>query len=143
MKISAKAEYACLALAELALRHERGQPTSLKVIADKHAISQAFLMQIFLQLKGAKLVQSVRGATGGYQLARPPKQIPLGEIIDVIDGAANESFALGSVPPTPVVRALVDVWRQVRRAERSVLETVTLGDLILLARDGGSGDYQI
>src|ERR1043165_98017 len=84
MKISAKAEYACIAMTELAIRHQRSLPTSLKVIADAYGISQGFLMQIFMQLKGARFVQSIRGASGGYQLTRAPDAIRLSDIIDVI-----------------------------------------------------------
>src|SRR5262245_14859652 len=129
MKISAKAEYACLAMAELAARHQRRMPTSLKVIADTHRISQAFLMQIFMQLKGARLVQAVRGSTGGYQLSRPPESIHLLEIVNAIDGPAGETSALDALPPAPLLRSLQSVWKNKQRAEQRVLEDVTLADI--------------
>ena len=143
MKLSAKAEYACVAMAELAVRHARRLPTSLKTIAEAYRISQPFLMQIFLQLKGAKLVQSARGAAGGYQLARAPDQIQLVEIVDAIDGPSGESYALSSVPSVPLIRALFKVWNEVRGAERAVLEDVTLAGLVQMTRDAGAVDYQI
>ena len=143
MKLSAKAEYACVAMAELAARHSRKLPTSLKTIADTYRISQPFLMQIFLQLKGAKLVQSARGAAGGYQLARPPEEIALSDIVDAIDGPSGESFALSSVPTAPLIRALLTIWGEVRRAERAVLDDMTLAGLVQLTREVGATDYQI
>ena len=143
VKLSAKAEYACVAMTELAVRHARRIPTSLKTIAETYRISQPFLMQIFLQLKGAKLVQSARGASGGYQLSRPPEEIQLIEIVDAIDGPGGESYALNSVPSVPLVRALLTVWSDVRRTERAVLEEITLAGLAQKAREAGAIDYQI
>lgn len=143
MKLSAKAEYACVAMAELAARHSRKLPTSLKIIADTYEISQPFLMQIFLQLKGAKLVQSARGAAGGYQLARAPERIQLVEIVDAIDGPSGESYATTSLPTAPLIRALLGVWSDVRSAERAVLENVTLASLVQMTRDVNAADFQI
>jgi Rrf2 family protein len=143
MKISAKAEYACIAMAELAARHQQRQPLSLKIIADTYEMSQPFLMQIFLQLRGARLVQSVRGATGGYQLTRDPELIHLAEIIEVVDGPTGESSALDALPRQPVVQILQGIWRDVRQVERRALEGVTLADLVRRTREMGGGDYQI
>jgi Rrf2 family protein len=143
MRLSAKAEYACVAMAELAVRHGQRLPTSLKVIADAYQISQPFLMQIFLQLKGARLVSSVRGATGGYQLARPPEEIELLEVVNVIDGPSGESSALDALPASPLVRGLRQVWKEVQRAERAVLAEITLADLARRMREAGALDFQI
>ena len=79
MKLSAKAEYACVAMLELAARSNRGLPVSIKAISEQYGISSGFLMQIFLQLKGAGLVSSVRGASGGYQLLRPALEARLAD----------------------------------------------------------------
>ena len=73
MRISAKAEYACVAMLELAANYADAQPVRIKAIADAQGIPQRFLVQILLQLKTAGLVASVRGAAGGYQLAKPPE----------------------------------------------------------------------
>src|SRR5581483_178249 len=96
MRVSAKAEYACVAMLELALNYRDPQPVRIKSIADAQGIPQRFLVQILLQLKTAGLVASVRGAAGGYQLARPPHAITLAEIIAAIDerGLSHRS-ALG------------------------------------------------
>ena len=82
---SAKAEYACIAMLELAAQYGDSQPVRLKAIADAHEIPDRFLVQILLQLKGAGLVVSARGAAGGYLLARSPDLITIADIIHVID----------------------------------------------------------
>src|SRR5262249_18916108 len=85
MLFSAKAEYACVAMLELAARYADPRPVRLADVADKHGISDRFLVQILLQLKGAGLVDTTRGAAGGYTLARGPDQITLYDILKVID----------------------------------------------------------
>ncbi len=62
MKLSAKTEYACLAVLELAARYGTGEPVRIRTIADEHGIPSRFLVQILLQLKGAGFVASTRGA---------------------------------------------------------------------------------
>jgi Rrf2 family transcriptional regulator, cysteine metabolism repressor len=143
MKASAKAEYACLTLAELAVRHQRKQPTSLKLLADQYRISHPFLMQIFLQLKGARLVHSTRGSTGGYQLSRPPEDIPLRAIVDAIDGPASETSALDALPDSPLVRVLRRTWREAQHVERDFFDAITLAELVHRAHEIGVVDFQI
>jgi len=79
MKVSAKTEYACIAMLELAAHYGTGQPVRVRRIAERHEVPARFLVQILLQLKGAGLVASVRGAAGGYQLLKPPEQVTLGQ----------------------------------------------------------------
>src|SRR6266571_3937217 len=114
MKVSAKAEYACVAMLELAASHGSPQPIRVKAIADAHGIPQRFLVQILLQLKGAGLVASTRGAAGGYQLTKPPETISLADILSVIDGPPGvRSEAVLSVH-SPSVQAVRSVWRDVQ-----------------------------
>ena len=124
---SAKTEYACVALLELALHHNDPTPLRLKAISDKHGISHRFLVQILLQLKSAGLVASTRGASGGYHLGRPPDRITIADIVNVID------------PPEPMrpdeaetalARAVHNVWGQILASQRKILETTTLADLV-------------
>jgi Rrf2 family protein len=143
MKISAKAEYACLAMLELAAQHRKGQPVSIKAIADLHGISGGFLIQILLQLKGAGLAASSRGAAGGYQLARSPETIGLAEIIDAIDGPPKTTSALSPLPESALIRVIVSTWQKVQKTERDILEVLTLADLLVQAREGEALTYQI
>ncbi len=143
MRVSAKAEYACLAMGELAIRYPSNTPLSLKVIADVYEISHAFLMQIFLQLKGGRLVQSVRGPSGGYQLTRDPKFIRIAEIVELIDGPSASDSALSNLRPMPISQALQLIWREAGNAQRTVLDDITLADLLQRLPSSPTSDYQI
>jgi Rrf2 family protein len=143
VRISAKAEYACVALIELAVRHNQGQPVSIKAIADVYGISAGFLIQIMIQLKGAGLVASSRGAAGGYQLARPPDTVALAEVISVIDGPPSGGSALTTLPPQPVVQALLGVWSRIQTAEQALLRHLTLAEMVRMAREGDAPMYHI
>ena len=151
MRVSAKAEYACLAMLELASNYEGPNPVRVKSIADSHGIPQRFLVQILLQLKGAGLVASVRGASGGYQLARPPEEISLADVINAIDRAPEPAQRRPSpkrrTPATsmesPGVRALQSVWRDIQAEEQRLLEATTLAELVRRTRQGDSLSYQI
>src|SRR5947209_19049969 len=110
MRLSAKAQYACVAMVELACTHGDRNPIHLKSIAENHGISQRFLVQILLQLKGTGLVESTRGAAGGYQLGRAPKEISLADIVHAIDPAPSPlPDALTHLPPPPAVPVVCHV----------------------------------
>ncbi|MGO9600511.1 MAG: RrF2 family transcriptional regulator [Isosphaeraceae bacterium] len=129
MKVSAKAEYACLALLALARHGPGAPPLRIREIAESHGIPERYLVQILLQLKGAGLVSSIRGASGGYRLARPPGQIALSDVLTAIDGP--DTLQHEAVMDTlPAARALARVWNRVRAAERGVLDSTTLAELI-------------
>jgi Rrf2 family transcriptional regulator, cysteine metabolism repressor len=146
---SAKAEYACIAMVELALRHGDPQPVRLKAIAEAHNIPQRFLVQILLQLKGAGLVVSARGAAGGYLLARPPDQITVADVVGVIDRVepaesdAARKPRIDSLPSTPPVRAVRAVWREIVAAQQRILDDTSLADLARRSQDNYALSYQI
>jgi Rrf2 family cysteine metabolism transcriptional repressor len=143
MRISAKAEYACVAMLELA-SGSGDEPRRVKDIAEAHRISPRFLIQILLQLKAAGLVASVRGASGGYQLARPADTISLADVIGAIDDlSATSHAALTDTAPTPFVATLLEVWREIHAEEQRMLARLTLGDLVRRIRQGGALTYQI
>ncbi len=128
MKVSAKAEYACLALLALARQHPAAPPLRIREISETYAIPERYLVQILLRLKSAGLVTSTRGAAGGYHLGRPAATISVGQILSAIDGpevAARD--AQGSRRPAAAV--LDPVWERVRAAERAVLENTTVAQL--------------
>ncbi len=125
MKISAKAEYACLAILALARPRPDDAPLRIREIAESHGIPERYLVQILLQLKGAGLVHSTRGALGGYRLARPAAQISLGEVLGAIDGPGE--------PPResdkPAAQVLAAVWEHIRLAEKAVLDRTSIAEL--------------
>jgi Rrf2 family transcriptional regulator, cysteine metabolism repressor len=128
MKLSARTEYACLAMLQLAHDYDSGEPVQIRRIAEEHAIPARFLVQILLQLKGAGLVVSTRGATGGYRLARPPRDITLAEIVDVLEGVERPETNAGK--STPLVAALLQLCREVDDAQRDRLDDTSLADIV-------------
>jgi len=87
---SAKTEYACLAVLELAAKYGAGEPVRVRAIADRQGIPSPFLVQILLQLKSAGVVESTRGSAGGYRLARDPATLSLGEVVAIIEGVTGD-----------------------------------------------------
>ncbi len=138
MKLSAKTEYACLAMLELAAGYAAGEPVRIRQIADQHGIPQRFLVQILLQLKGAGLVVSTRGASGGYQLARPPEEINLGEVVSVIEGPLQVTSNLNP-QGSPLIVAMHAVWHSLAETQQALLDEATLAELVERAR--GSADH--
>ena len=136
MKISAKAEYACLAMLALARHRTDDAPVRIREIAEAHDIPERYLVQILLQLKGAGLVQSTRGAAGGYRLARPADAISLGEVLWAVDGPGEPPRQASE----PAARALASVWAHIRAAEKLVLERTSIA---LLAESASPPEWVI
>lgn len=144
MRISAKTEYACIAMLELASQYGSGEPVRIRRIAERHGVPPRFLVQILLQLKGAGLVASVRGAAGGYQLLKPPREVSLGHVMDVIDGASEENSQTSSASSdSPVVSVLQQAWKDVAAVQRQMLDAVTLADLLERAKQQDERMYHI
>ena len=144
MRISAKAEYACAAMLELAACHRDPQPVRIRSIAEAQGISARFLVQILLQLKTAGLVTSVRGASGGYQLARSPDVISLASIINAIeDRTIAPQSALKADSRTPAVEVLLGVWHEIQKQEQRLLERLSLAELLRRIREKDALVYQI
>jgi Rrf2 family transcriptional regulator, cysteine metabolism repressor len=144
MRVSAKGQYACVAMVELAAHYGDPGPTHIKAIAESHGISQRFLVQILLQLKVNGLVESVRGAAGGYHLARPPERISLADVINAIDHPPPPApTALRGLLPSLAVRALSAVLQEVQAKEQEMLEETTLADLVRRTAQSGTLSYQI
>jgi Rrf2 family protein len=144
MKISAKTEYACIAMLELASGYGSGEPVQIRKIAERHNVPPRFLVQILLQLKGAGLVASTRGAAGGYHLLKAPETISLGEVMDVIEGVTNGNGQTSSASPdSPAVKALLGAWRDVHRVQQEMLHEITFAQLLERAREQDERMYSI
>ncbi len=142
MNVSAKTEYACLAVMELAAHYGTGEPVRVRTIAQLHGIPSRFLVQILLQLKGAALVLSTRGAAGGYRLARAPSEITLAEVMSVIEGGAEEVTGSASHSSSHL-RVLLDVWNDVARVQREMLASITFAQLAENAQSEMDSMYYI
>ena len=144
MKVSAKTEYACIAMLELASQYGSGEPVRIRRIAERHDVPPRFLVQILLQLKGAGLVNSVRGAAGGYQLIKPPEEVSLGHVMEVIEGTTEENgFTSSASPDSPAVKVLMQAWKEVAAMQRQMLEGITLADLLERAKAQHEQMYHI
>ena len=144
MKVSAKTEYACIAMIELASQFGTGEPVRIRKIAERHNVPPRFLVQILLQLKGAGLVASTRGAAGGYHILRPPEQVSLGEVMEVIEGASDENGQTSSASPdSPAVKVLAQTWKHVTAVEQELLRNVTFAQLLERAREQDQQMYFI
>src|SRR5213083_1837878 len=133
MKISQKGLYALQAMMMLARHYNQGA-IRIRDVAYEEELPEKFLELILLELKNARLVESVRGAKGGYQLRRAPSEIHLSEIIRLIDGPLapfGDAEQLRSLIDRDVDhRALYQVFLDVRDAAAKILEHTTLNDLI-------------
>ena len=130
MRISAKADYAVRLAAELAAAVP-GTPITGVALARAQAAPLAFCENILRLLRTAGIVQSRRGAVGGYFLARPPAEVTVADIIRAVDGplAAVHGIAPETMTYSGPAKRLADVWIAVRASLREVLERVTLADL--------------
>ncbi|HTR32682.1 MAG TPA: Rrf2 family transcriptional regulator [Gaiellaceae bacterium] len=131
MKVSAKADYAIRAAVELAAAADEG-PVKGERIASAQEIPPNFLENILADLRNGGIVVSRRGADGGYWLARPADEISLADVIRVVDGPLANVRGIRSeqVSYHGSAEPLRDVWIAVRASLRSVLERVTLADLV-------------
>lgn len=133
MKISQKGLYALQALMMLA-RHSRQGAIRIRDIAYEENLPEKFLELILLEMKNARIVESVRGAKGGYQLRRPPAEIRLSEIIRLIDGPlapfGDAEHLRELIDRDDNRRALYEVFLDVRDAAAKILEGTTLADLM-------------
>jgi Rrf2 family protein len=129
MRVSAKADYAVRAAAELAAVEDG--PVKGERLAEAQDIPLQFLEHILLELKHAGIVRARRGAKGGYWLARKPEEITIADVIRAVEGPIAN---VQSAPPESVhyrgtAEHLVEVWIAVRANLRAVLEETTLADV--------------
>lgn len=129
--LSAKTEYACLALLQLAAAHADPCPMPVRTLASLAKIPEGFLVQILQQLKRGGLVISTRGKSGGYRLAKSPELISLGEALEILEGTKQQGSNLDE--PTPLAGVLAEVCEQASQAANDQLHLVTLNDLITSA----------
>jgi Rrf2 family protein len=144
MKLSTRTRYAMRAILQLADNFGKG-PVQTRVIAKEQDISVKYLEQIMSTLKSAGLVRSQRGAKGGYILANPPDKIKLSDMFDVFEGpivtvecVARENYCAKAADC--IAR---QVWCEVQRAVKNVLESITLQDALDKAKKKVLANYQI
>jgi Rrf2 family protein len=131
MRISAKADYAVRAAAELAAAEPQGRPVKGEQLAATQGIPQKFLENILADLRHAGLVRTRRGAEGGYALTRPANEISVADVLRAVEGplAAVQGIRPESLRYRGAAARLPEVWVALRANLRAVLEHVTLADL--------------
>jgi Rrf2 family protein len=131
MRISAKADYAVRAAAELAAAQPQGRPVKGEHLALAQAIPQKFLENILSDLRHAGLVRTRRGAEGGYALTRPANDICVADVLRAVEGplAAVQGTRPEALHYPGAAARLPEVWVALRANLRAVLERVTLADL--------------
>jgi len=135
MRLSARVDYALRAMAELAATAEQNgadpAPMTAEQVAKAQDIPPKFLESILLQLRRAGLVHAQRGPEGGYWLARPAREITLGQVIRAIDGPLAN--VRGQRPEDlgyqGAAAALQEVWIALRASEREILDLVSIHDV--------------
>lgn len=132
MRFSVKSEYAVAAVLDVAGHADKG-PVHVRSIASRHSIPLRFLEQVMASLKKAGIVDSIRGAQGGYVLARDPKAINMAQIIEAIEGPITPVDSITDSAEFKSLRmnghVVRDVWDDVKRAISDVLSGVTIEDL--------------
>lgn len=133
MRLTTKGHYGLKAMFDLAM-HYGSDPIPLKVVAERQGISEHYLEQLIAALRKAGLVKSIRGAQGGYILAKLPSEIKVGDVIRVLEGpiAPLECVSEQEQPITcEKVNFCIsrDIWARVRDSIAEVLDSITLEDM--------------
>lgn len=132
MRISTKGRYALRLMIDLALNCH-GNYIPLKEVANRQNISDKYLEQIVIQLNKAGYVKSIRGAQGGYSLAKKPIEYTVGDILRLMEGSlAPVSCLVEDATPCPRMKECntISMWRKLKQAIEEVVDSYTLEDLI-------------
>ncbi|MFQ5996867.1 MAG: RrF2 family transcriptional regulator [Dehalococcoidales bacterium] len=131
MKLSTRAQYGTRALLDLAL-HSKGKPVQMKDIAKRQQIPLPYLGHLITPLVGAGIIRSLRGGRGGISLAKPPEEIKLSEVIQLLEGSIALVECINDPNYCPRFELCVtrDIWGELQKAMDEVLQSTTLQDLI-------------
>ncbi|MGA1979569.1 MAG: Rrf2 family transcriptional regulator [Sedimentisphaerales bacterium] len=144
MKLSTRTRYGMRAILELAGNQDKG-PMQIKTIAQRQDISVKYLEQLMAILKSAGFVRSVRGAKGGYILAKPASQVKLSDVFNALEGPVTtvECLENGNYCARVADCVARQVWAEVQQAIESILQSLTLQDLVDRTKDKSTLSYQI
>lgn len=144
MKISTKGRYALRLMIDLA-QHNTGERVRIRDVAERQGISDKYLEQIISVLKRAGYVRSMRGAQGGYILARSPKEYTVGMILRLTEGSMAPVACLEdekNLCERASECTTLRLWEMLDDAVKSVIDHVTLEDLLQWENEKGN-DYII
>ena len=131
IRLSTKSRYGTRLMINLALNYQN-QPTILKAIAEDEDVSTGYLEQIIIPLKNNGLVRSIRGVGGGFVLTRPPNEIKMSEIINVLEGSWDLVECVGDDSYCQKIKqcATYDLWKVLTESLTGILDKTTLQDLV-------------
>ncbi len=129
VELSSRVEYALLALLKLASHHPQDSPLTVNEITASGEIPERYLDQILAVLRRAGIVQSLRGAKGGYLLAKEPWRITLLEVFCALEGDGSRQTPKVGESVTIEKTAVLEIWQEAQQASWGVLEKYTLQDL--------------
>ncbi|MBE5766505.1 MAG: Rrf2 family transcriptional regulator [Clostridiales bacterium] len=132
MKLSTRGRYGIHAMFDLAREYKEGVPQPIKTIAERQRIPDAYLEQLISALRKAGLVTSVRGAQGGYMLARKPEEITVGEVLRVLEGelATVECLEFEDACDRACACPTRLVWQKIQDGVNAIVDGITLGDML-------------
>ncbi len=132
MKLSTKGRYAMIALVDLA-NEGKDRLISLSEISERQDISLAYLEQLFVKLRRAEIVESVRGPGGGYRLARLPEKIRISEVLgavdETMDALSRGAGATGATKGTDAAQLTEKLWEQLSAHVYVFLHQTRLSDI--------------
>ena len=139
MKLSTKGRYGLRALIDLAVHSSGGTPVSITSISARQDLSERYLEQLMAKLKKAGLIQSVRGAGGGYVLARDPGKISVGDVLRALEGNLDPVDCAG-LDPDGVCRAADScvtkyVWKRINESINRTVDEIRLDHLVEESRE--------
>ena len=130
MKLSTKGRYGVKAMVDLAI-HYGDAPVSIKTISNRQSISEYYLEQLFSPLRKAKLITSIRGAQGGYVLAKEPKEIKISEIMNILEGPVEVADCIDKASCDSIdCCATRLLWTKIKNSIDEVIESITLQDIV-------------
>ncbi|MDO4619722.1 MAG: Rrf2 family transcriptional regulator [Lachnospiraceae bacterium] len=134
MKLSTKGRYGLRAMIDLALNSETEEAVCIQSISERQNISESYLEQLVRKLRTAGLVNSVRGAGGGYQLAKPAEEISVGDILRALEGNLNAVTCGGTENDGSCEQADLCVtrlvWNKVNEAIEQAVDSISLEQLV-------------
>lgn len=145
MRISTKGRYALQLMIDLAI-HDNGEYVSIKSVASRQGISEKYLEQIMQSVSRAGFVRSTRGPQGGYRLAKKPNEYTIGMILRLLEGSLSPVECLDedvNQCSKCMECSSYPIWQKLNHAINSVVDTMTLDELVEIELNRYESDYMI
>lgn len=136
LKISTKGRYGLRAIIDLIL-HSHGENVPLITIAERQNISKNYLEQVFSSLRKAGIVSSIKGAQGGYFLAKDPSDISVGDVLRILEGDLSLAVLDSETKENQIEKCIYkNVWTEIDKKVNEVINNITLEDLVKELNEG-------